>query len=181
MAEATKGLTITTTDTQSPAHSDEPREVEIPTGWKYKSLKLGPITFPWYASPDSQLILVSFVCFLCPGKSLQHNIFLQTTNYIKACSMLSTASVVQDSLAIMPVTPQTQHSTLLSLLSVSSLVPSPTLSALESLFRSAALDIVSTSAHFYATTTLKTLVTLSSVAYCLDAVQAFSGRRKARL
>jgi hypothetical protein len=181
MAEARKGLTVTTSCTQSPAHSGEPGEVEIPTGWKYKSLKLGPITLPWYASPDSQLILVSVVCFLCPGKSMQHNIFLQTTNYIKACSMLSMALVVQDSLAIMPVMPQTQHSTRLSLLSVSSLVPSPTLSALDSPFRSAALDTVSTSAHIYVTTTPRTLAILSSLAYCLDAVQAFSGRRKARL
>jgi MFS family permease len=65
MAEARKGLKAT--NTQSLAHSVEPRDVEIPTGWKYKSLKLGPITLPWYASPESQLILVSFVCFLCPG------------------------------------------------------------------------------------------------------------------
>ncbi|KAK0917967.1 hypothetical protein LTS16_022740 [Friedmanniomyces endolithicus] len=42
-------------------------EVEIPQGWMYRSRKLGPITFPWYASPQSQLILVAFVCFLCPG------------------------------------------------------------------------------------------------------------------
>ncbi|KAF7506792.1 hypothetical protein GJ744_011404 [Endocarpon pusillum] len=52
---------------QSAPHSVEPSEVEIPTGWRYKKLKLGPITLPWYASPESQLILVSFVCFLCPG------------------------------------------------------------------------------------------------------------------
>jgi len=41
----------------------------MPTGWKYKSLKFGPATLPWYASPELQLILVSFVCFLCPGKT----------------------------------------------------------------------------------------------------------------
>lgn len=51
----------------SPAHSVEPREVGIPTGWKYRSSQLGPITLPWYASPESQLILVSFVCLLGPG------------------------------------------------------------------------------------------------------------------
>ncbi|PVH97452.1 MFS general substrate transporter [Periconia macrospinosa] len=39
----------------------------MPPGWRYKSLKFGPITLPWYASPEAQLILVSFVCFLCPG------------------------------------------------------------------------------------------------------------------
>ncbi|KAE8442901.1 hypothetical protein EG329_002573 [Mollisiaceae sp. DMI_Dod_QoI] len=65
MAEARKGLW--TTNTELLAHSVEPREIEIPAGWKYKRLKLGPITLPWYASPESQLILVSFVCFLCPG------------------------------------------------------------------------------------------------------------------
>ena len=89
MAEAWKSPTITTT--QFPAHSVEPKEVEIPTGWKYKRLKIGPITLPWYASPESQLILVSFVCFLCPGEALQHNSFLQATEYMKACSMLSMA------------------------------------------------------------------------------------------
>lgn len=35
--------------------------------WMYKPLKLGPWTFPWYASPETQLFMVSFVCFLCPG------------------------------------------------------------------------------------------------------------------
>jgi hypothetical protein len=65
MAEARKDLM--TTNTYSPPNFVEPEEVEIPTGWKYKSLKLGHITLPWYASPESQLILVSFVCFLCPG------------------------------------------------------------------------------------------------------------------
>jgi hypothetical protein len=59
MAEAKKA--------HSPENFVEPGEVEIPTGWKYKGLKLGRITFPWYASPESQLVLVSFVCFLCPG------------------------------------------------------------------------------------------------------------------
>jgi MFS family permease len=35
--------------------------------WMYKPLKLGPLAMPWFASPETQLILVSFVCFLCPG------------------------------------------------------------------------------------------------------------------
>ncbi|ORX99948.1 major facilitator superfamily domain-containing protein [Clohesyomyces aquaticus] len=49
------------------AYLDEPVEINLPPGWKYRSWKFGPITVPWYASPESQLILVSFVCFLCPG------------------------------------------------------------------------------------------------------------------
>lgn len=75
MAEDTKGPT--TVDQQSSSHPVEPGEVYIPTGWKYKTCKLGPINLPWYASPESQLILVSFVCFLCPGKERRvvHNIF----------------------------------------------------------------------------------------------------------
>lgn len=180
MAEAWKGPTTTTR--QSPAHSVEPGEVEIPTGWKYKSLKLGPITIPWYASPESQLIVVSFVCFLCPGKAVHHNIFLQATDYVKACSMLSTALVVQGSLAnmLMLMTPRTPRSTLLSLLSVSSPAPSPTFSASDSPSHLVALDTVYTSAHFYASNTPRTSATLSSPASCLDAVQAFSGPRKAR-
>ncbi|KAH2876935.1 hypothetical protein KXW22_003799 [Aspergillus fumigatus] len=35
--------------------------------WMYKPLKIGPLTLPWFASPEVQLVLVSFVCFLCPG------------------------------------------------------------------------------------------------------------------
>lgn len=35
--------------------------------WMYKSPKIGPITLSWYASPTSQLLIISFVCFLCPG------------------------------------------------------------------------------------------------------------------
>lgn len=58
-----------TTEIDSQHHSqdgsnDEPR----PVGWMYKSRKIGPITIPYYASPKAQLILVAFVCFLCPGK-----------------------------------------------------------------------------------------------------------------
>ncbi|KAK4619744.1 UNC93-like protein [Fulvia fulva] len=57
-----------TTEIDSQHHSqdgsnDEPR----PVGWMYKSRKIGPITIPYYASPKAQLILVAFVCFLCPG------------------------------------------------------------------------------------------------------------------
>ncbi|KAA8642202.1 hypothetical protein EYZ11_009211 [Aspergillus tanneri] len=35
--------------------------------WMYRPWKVGPWTLPWFASPEAQLILVSFVCFLCPG------------------------------------------------------------------------------------------------------------------
>ena len=52
----------------SPTQSLESDPVDIPTGWKYKSIKIGPFTLPWYASPEAQLILVAIVCFLCPGK-----------------------------------------------------------------------------------------------------------------
>lgn len=183
MAGARKGPTATGAQyTQSPDNSVEHGEVEIPRGWKYKSLKLGPIALPWYASPESQLFLVSFVCFLCPGKALQHRI-LRTTDCMKACSMLSTALVVQGSLAkmLLLLTPRIPRSTLLSLLSVSSLAPSSTPSASGSPSHSVALDTVSMSAHIYATATLGTSAILSSPASCLDPVQAFSGRRKAQL
>ena len=53
--------------------TSETRDVENagiaprPTGWQYKPIKLGPINLGWYASPSFQLVMVSFVCFLCPG------------------------------------------------------------------------------------------------------------------
>lgn len=40
---------------------------EIPAGWRYKQLKIGPLKLPWYASPQVQLVMVALVCFLCPG------------------------------------------------------------------------------------------------------------------
>ena len=46
---------------------DERGYTELPTGWKYRSFKLGPIKIPPYASPAFQLTLVAFVCFMCPG------------------------------------------------------------------------------------------------------------------
>ena len=50
-----------------PTPTAPPRDLHRPRGWKYKSPKIGPFTLPYYASPESQLLLVSFVCFLCPG------------------------------------------------------------------------------------------------------------------
>lgn len=54
----------------SPVESaSEGHSTEIPKGWRYKQFKIGPITLPWYASPQVQLVMVALVCFLCPGKS----------------------------------------------------------------------------------------------------------------
>jgi hypothetical protein len=169
-------------NTYAPAQSDELREVEIPRGWKYKSLKFGPITLPWYASPESQLILVSFVCFLCPGTYLKFKIYFQDTHCIKACGMLSTAWAVEGFLIHMLSTFPTQRFTLPSLLLVSSPVLSRTPSVLESRFLSAASDIVFKSLHICALSTIQiALAILSSRVYCLDAVQVSSGRRKVPL
>jgi hypothetical protein len=49
-------------------HEEGQTTGEIPKGWKYKQIKIGPITLPWFASPQVQLVMVAFVCFLCPGK-----------------------------------------------------------------------------------------------------------------
>jgi hypothetical protein len=62
-------------DTTQEVHHDIDNDVVLnadgtfqrPKGWMYKSLKIGPITLPWYASPKMQLFLVAFTCFLCPG------------------------------------------------------------------------------------------------------------------
>ena len=42
-------------------------QVKRPAARKYRQLRLGPVGLSWFASPITQLVLVSFVCFLCPG------------------------------------------------------------------------------------------------------------------
>jgi hypothetical protein len=42
-------------------------EIQLPHRWIYRQTKIGPIKLPYYASPPVQLVLVAFVCFLCPG------------------------------------------------------------------------------------------------------------------
>lgn len=62
-------------DTTVPAHfsstdhhsTNDDDDVNLPAGWKYRERRLCGIRIPWYASPPTQLIMVSFVCFLCPG------------------------------------------------------------------------------------------------------------------
>ncbi|KAH7320261.1 major facilitator superfamily domain-containing protein [Stachybotrys elegans] len=39
---------------------------ERPAGWIYRGFKIGGSEI-WYASPKAQLLVVSIVCFLCPG------------------------------------------------------------------------------------------------------------------
>jgi hypothetical protein len=57
-------------EVHTPDHStmNEPTGVlELPNSWKYRSFKIFGKKIPWYASPPTQLVLVSFVCFMCPG------------------------------------------------------------------------------------------------------------------
>jgi MFS family permease len=35
--------------------------------WMYKPIRFAGLKLPYFASPEMQLVLVSFVCFLCPG------------------------------------------------------------------------------------------------------------------
>ena len=42
-------------------------EIVRPRSWKYRSFKIFGRRIPWYASPSVQLVIVAFVCFLCPG------------------------------------------------------------------------------------------------------------------
>jgi hypothetical protein len=41
--------------------------VDMPSGWMYRQRRIFGFNIPHYASPRFQLILVSFVCFMCPG------------------------------------------------------------------------------------------------------------------
>jgi MFS family permease len=53
----------------TPEHSlSEPTgTLELPDSWKYKQLRIFGFTLPWFASPPVQLIIISLVCFMCPG------------------------------------------------------------------------------------------------------------------
>ena len=73
--EAHDPAATTTVETTPKAHASselhhDPETAGVmarPTGWMYKPWKLGPLKLSWYASPMTQLVLVAFVCFLCPG------------------------------------------------------------------------------------------------------------------
>ena len=54
--------------------AQRPSDVEagvqsVNKGWLYKRIKIGSWKGTYYASPLTQVILVSFICFLCPGMS----------------------------------------------------------------------------------------------------------------
>ncbi|KKY18155.1 hypothetical protein UCRPC4_g05105 [Phaeomoniella chlamydospora] len=56
----------------TPSHDGAKEEGVITTGkrgapWMYKTFKVGSWTFPGFATPNVQVILVSVVCFMCPG------------------------------------------------------------------------------------------------------------------
>lgn len=70
MADTEKNLAteeVRYSNDHSGAVNESNEGTRLPPGWKYKSFKIAGITVPWYASPKAQLIIVSFVCFLCPG------------------------------------------------------------------------------------------------------------------
>jgi hypothetical protein len=41
--------------------------LDLPDGWKYRQRRIFGLNIPWYASPKIQLLMVAFVCFMCPG------------------------------------------------------------------------------------------------------------------
>lgn len=40
---------------------------DLPQGWMYRQRRVFGLNIPWYASPRVQLVMVAFVCFMCPG------------------------------------------------------------------------------------------------------------------
>lgn len=65
-----------TTKAPSPAYAEDVTvdndglgalPADRPDGWMYRERKIGHMVIPWYASPMFQLIMVSIVCFTCPG------------------------------------------------------------------------------------------------------------------
>lgn len=73
--DKTAGPVPETEAVPTPAFAPMPEEVAVlgpdgavvrPPGWKYKGVRIFGHEL-WYASPEVQLIMVAFVCFLCPG------------------------------------------------------------------------------------------------------------------
>ena len=65
-----EGVPATPTgDVKEPvAYNEEPiGDVTLPDSWMYRERRIGKLVIPWYASPKTQLGMVAFVCFLCPG------------------------------------------------------------------------------------------------------------------
>lgn len=58
----------TSAEPHSPTHDASEVDQQL-TGkpWMYRTRHIGPIKIPAYASPPFQLVVVAFVCFLCPG------------------------------------------------------------------------------------------------------------------
>ena len=54
-------------DPSDPIDNEPVGALGRPEGWMYREIKIGPIRIPWYASPKTQLTMVAFVCFMCPG------------------------------------------------------------------------------------------------------------------
>ncbi|OAL43259.1 MFS general substrate transporter [Pyrenochaeta sp. DS3sAY3a] len=67
MSASTEKDAIPSSDVHSPEHSLADNTLELPNSWKYKRFTILGYKLPWYASPPIQLVIVSFVCFLCPG------------------------------------------------------------------------------------------------------------------
>ncbi|KAG4417036.1 hypothetical protein IFR04_009812 [Cadophora malorum] len=66
------GVTMAPANTPPIANSEKGFEethtdLDLPTGWMYRQRRLGKLSIPWFASPKVQLLMVAFVCFLCPG------------------------------------------------------------------------------------------------------------------
>lgn len=51
----------------APVPRESKTAVTRPAGWMYKGFRVGWGREIWYASPKVQLLMVSMVCFLCPG------------------------------------------------------------------------------------------------------------------
>jgi len=66
MADDTKATATASEATPEFASTATASPAPRPKGWMYKGWKIGKKEI-WYASPSAQLLLVSFVCFLCPG------------------------------------------------------------------------------------------------------------------
>jgi hypothetical protein len=162
----------------SPAFEPE-GEVTMPEGWMYRQRRFLGLNIPWYASPKTQLIIVAFVCFMCPGmfNALGGMGGGGKTTNTTADNMVGTTFLASETLLtiydrILPFTPLSR--------SLDSLVePLSTNLVSSTHWHSEVLDTAFTLLHYwFPSTALKPLHSILLLVCILVCVQVFCGLRR---
>jgi hypothetical protein len=158
--------------------------IDLPRGWKYKRFSLFGFQLPWYASPRIQLLMVAFVCFMCPGmfNALGGLGGGGKINPTLADDMVSgkPSFKILSGLILTTRRIRTRLSTVHSLSSASLAEPSSTESVSDGLFLSEALDTAFMRSACWSRSKRMFSVSTSLLVLGLVSAPVFCGRRRVR-